>query len=91
MDDFSFLFISMYVNQIKMLSFFVSDEDAEEEELSADNLKMQLDLQEQEMSVLRRKLDDMQKENENLQSEVKYLQEKILNQPLIEVGKSIYS
>ncbi|XP_035232096.1 protein SOGA3-like, partial [Stegodyphus dumicola] len=77
--------------QIKKLTSIVSskkgskDEDAEEEEISAENLKIQLDLMEQEMAVLRRKLDDTEKENENLQSEVKYLQEKVINQPLIEL------
>lgn len=66
------------------------DEDADEgDDVSADNLKLQLDLQEQEMGVLRRKLDDMEKENENLQSEVKYLQEKVINQPLIEVRHAL--
>nr|XP_042908856.1 myosin heavy chain, skeletal muscle [Parasteatoda tepidariorum] len=61
------------------------DVDAEEEESSAENLKIQLELLEQEMGVIRRKLDETEKENENLQSEVKYLQEKVINQPLIEL------
>ncbi|GFW66358.1 uncharacterized protein TNCV_3433211 [Trichonephila clavipes] len=63
----------------------VKDEDAEKDEVSSENLKIQLELMEQEMSVLRRKVDETEKENENLQSEVKYLQEKVINQPLIEL------
>ena len=50
--------------------------------MSPEELKLHLDLYEQEMVVLRRKTDELEQENENFQSEIKYLQEKLISQPI---------
>lgn len=50
-----------------------------------DEMKLHLELYEQEMTVLRRKTDEMEQENENFQQEIKYLQEKLISQPLAKV------
>ncbi len=60
-------------------------EDEESEELSPEEMKLHLELYEQEMVVLRRKTDELEQENENFQQEIKYLQEKLISQPLARV------
>ncbi|XP_067141899.1 putative leucine-rich repeat-containing protein DDB_G0290503 isoform X2 [Centruroides vittatus] len=57
----------------------------DKEEMSLEELKLHLDLSEQEMSVLRRKVDELEQENDNLQSEIKYLQNKLVNQPMANI------
>lgn len=48
-------------------------------------MKLHLELYEQEMIVLRRKTDELEQENENFQQEIKYLQDKLVSQPLTKV------
>lgn len=55
------------------------------EDMSFEELKLHIDLSEQEMSVLRRKVDELEQENDNLQSEIKYLQNKLVNQPMTNI------
>ncbi|CAG2167381.1 unnamed protein product [Oppiella nova] len=59
--------------------------DDESEELSAEEMKLNLELYEQEMVVLRRKADELEQENDNFQQEIKYLQDKLISQPLTKV------
>ncbi|KAJ6222389.1 hypothetical protein RDWZM_000934 [Blomia tropicalis] len=61
------------------------DDDDESEELNPEEMKLHLELYEQEMIVLRRKTDELEQENENFQQEIKYLQEKLVSQPLAKV------
>ncbi|XP_074603575.1 uncharacterized protein LOC141857068 [Brevipalpus obovatus] len=61
------------------------DKKNESEDLNADEMKLHIELYEQEMSVLRKKSDELQQENENLQHEVKYLQEKLVSQPMAKI------
>ncbi|CAG2107226.1 unnamed protein product [Medioppia subpectinata] len=57
----------------------------ESEELSPEEMKLNLELYEQEMVVLRRKADELEQENDNSQQEIKYLQDKLISQPLTKV------
>ena len=63
----------------------IVDDDDESEELNPEEMKLHLELYEQEMIVLRRKTDELEQENENFQQEIKYLQEKLVSQPLAKV------
>ena len=58
-------------------------EEKEDEELSTEEMKLHLDLYEQEMGVLRKRSDVLESENESLQSEVKILQEKLTHTPVM--------
>ena len=59
--------------------------DEENDELSAEEMKLNLELYEQEMVVLRRKTDELEQENENCQQEIKYLQDKLVSQPMTKI------
>lgn len=67
--------IRKMANQKKKGSF---DLDDESEDLGPEEMKLHLELYEQEMVVLRRKTDELEQENENFQHEVKYLQVRML-------------
>lgn len=67
------------------LFFFLDDDDENEDELNPEEMKLHLELYEQEMIVLRRKTDELEQENENFQQEIKYLQEKLVSQPITKV------
>lgn len=56
-----------------------------DEEVSLEELRMQFELQEQESSVLRRKVEEKEQQIEGLEKEVKYLQEKLVSQPFTKV------
>ncbi|KAH7968921.1 hypothetical protein HPB52_012627 [Rhipicephalus sanguineus] len=56
-----------------------------DEEVSLEELRMQFELQEQETSVLRRKVEEKEQQIEGLEKEVKYLQEKLVSQPFAKV------
>lgn len=56
-----------------------------DEDLSNEELRMQFELQEQETSVLRRKVDEKEQQIDNLEKEVKYLQEKLVSQPFTKI------
>lgn len=60
-------------------------EDDESDELNPEELKLHLELYEQEMVVLRRKCDELEQENDNFTQEIKYLQDKLVSQPLARV------
>lgn len=74
--------IKKMANKANMKS---GDKKNESEDLNADEMKLHIELYEQEMSVLRKKSDELQQENENLQHEVKYLQEKLVSQPMTKI------
>ncbi|XP_015795154.1 myosin-2-like [Tetranychus urticae] len=59
--------------------------DDDSDELNVDEMKLQLELYEQEIAILRKKSDEIVQENDNLTQEVKYLQEKLVSQPLTKV------
>ncbi|XP_076362144.1 LOW QUALITY PROTEIN: uncharacterized protein LOC143253002 [Tachypleus tridentatus] len=61
----------------------------DDEEVSVEELSLQLELSEQEIAVLRRKVDDLEQQNENFQTEVKYLEEKLVSKPTIEIPDNI--
>lgn len=56
-----------------------------EKEMTADEMKLNLELNDHELSVLRKKVDEIGQENESLHHEVKYLQEKLVSQPLTKI------
>lgn len=58
-------------------------EDDDSDELNPEELKLHLELYEQEMVVLRRKCDELEQENDNFTQEIKYLQEKLVSQPTL--------
>ncbi|KAH7640466.1 hypothetical protein HUG17_7933 [Dermatophagoides farinae] len=58
------------------------DDESESDELNPEEMKLHLELYEQEMIVLRRKTDELEQENENFQQEIKYLQDKLVSQPI---------
>ncbi|XP_037569474.1 LOW QUALITY PROTEIN: trichohyalin-like [Dermacentor silvarum] len=61
------------------------DNSDSDEEVSLEELRMQYELQEQETSVLRRKVEEKEQQIEGLEKEVKYLQEKLVSQPFTKV------
>ena len=60
----------------------LDDDESESDELNPEEMKLHLELYEQEMIVLRRKTDELEQENENFQQEIKYLQDKLVSQPI---------
>lgn len=60
--------------QIRKMATKKNKIDENSDELNPEEMKLHLELYEQEMSVLRKKTDELDQENENLQQEVKYLQ-----------------
>ncbi|XP_064480884.1 trichohyalin-like [Ornithodoros turicata] len=75
------------VLQIRKLSGRHKSDDSEssDEDMSSEELRMQYDLQEQEMTVLRRKIEEREQQVEALEKEVKYLQEKLVSRPFTKV------
>ncbi|KAL3200627.1 hypothetical protein MRX96_012909 [Rhipicephalus microplus] len=63
----------------------LSENSDSDEEVSLEELRMQFELQEQETSVLRRKVEEKEQQIEGLEKEVKYLQEKLVSQPFTKV------
>lgn len=61
------------------------DSDTSDEEVSGEELRMQFDLQEQELTVLRRKAEEREQQVENLEKEIKYLQDKLVSRPFTKV------
>ncbi|XP_077519344.1 uncharacterized protein LOC144129224 [Amblyomma americanum] len=61
------------------------DNSDSDEEVSVEELRMQFELQEQETSVLRRKVEEKEQQIESLEKEVKYLQEKLVSQPFTKI------
>ncbi|KAH9419233.1 Protein soga3, partial [Dermatophagoides pteronyssinus] len=61
------------------------EDESESDELNPEEMKLHLELYEQEMIVLRRKTDELEQENENFQQEIKYLQDKLVSQPITKV------
>ncbi|XP_054157646.1 kinesin-related protein 4-like [Oppia nitens] len=75
--------IRKMVNQKSKKGGDIGDDDTDE--LSIDEMKLNLELYEQEMIVLRRKTDELEQENDNFQQEIKYLQDKLVSQPLVKI------
>lgn len=71
--------------QLQLSYMFADENDDDSEELNPEEMKLHLELYEQEMMVLRRKTDELEQENENFVQEIKYLQEKLVSQPLTKV------
>lgn len=61
------------------------NDDSSDEEASIEELRMQFELQEQETSVLRRKVEEKEQQIEGLEKEVKYLQDKLVSQPFTKI------
>lgn len=62
-----------------------NDDSSSDEEASLEELRMQFELQEQETSVLRRKVEEKEQQIEGLEKEVKYLQDKLVSQPFTKI------
>lgn len=57
-------------------------EEVVSEELSLDDLKLQLELNEQELLVLRKRFEESDTDNQSLQKELEFLRDKVASQPV---------
>lgn len=77
--------LMMQIRKMANRKIGTQDESTDSDELTPEEMKLHLELYEQEVIVLRKKTDELEQENENFQTEIKYLQDKLISQPLTRV------